>query len=98
MRMRLIAGTDRLTWLSRALSLTGLCISTYLLVTYLHHQAPICLAGSKGCLKVEESRYAWPAGIPMPLFGVLGYLTLLVTACMRGQRARTAGMVLAVFA
>jgi uncharacterized membrane protein len=89
---------DKLTWVSRGLSLTGLAISSYLLYTYLHHEAPICLASSHGCLKVEQSRYARPDGIPMPLFGVLGYLTLFITACMRGQRARTAGMVLAVFA
>jgi uncharacterized membrane protein len=92
------ARTDKLTWLSRALSLTGLAISTYLAYTYLNHEAPVCVAGSQGCLKVEQSSYAWPGGIPMPLFGVAGYLLLFTTACMRGQRARTAGMVLAVFA
>ncbi len=93
-----IARTDKLTWVSRGLSLTGLGISSYLLYTYLHHQAPVCVASSTGCLKVEQSSYAWPAGIPMPLLGVLGYLMLFATACMRGQRARMAGMVLAVFA
>jgi uncharacterized membrane protein len=89
---------DRLTWLSRALSLTGLGISTYLLFTYLRHQGPICLAGSESCLKVEQSRFARPDGIPMPLFGVAGYLALLTTAWMRGRRARAAGMILAVLA
>jgi uncharacterized membrane protein len=89
---------DKLTWVSRALGLTGLAISTYLLYTYLRHQAPVCVGGSGGCLKVEQSRYARPDGIPMPLFGVLGYLALLSTTFMVGQRARTAGMVLAVCA
>ncbi len=89
---------DKLTWLSRALSLTGLAISTYLAYTYLNHQAPVCVAGSQGCLKVEQSSYAWPAGIPMPLFGIAGYLLLFTSACLRGQRARAAGMILAVFA
>ncbi len=98
MSMPRIRKTDKLTWVSRALSLTGLAISTYLAYTYLRHQGPACLAGSHGCLKVEQSRYARPAGIPMPLFGVAGYLMLFVTACMRGQRARTVGMVLTVFA
>jgi uncharacterized membrane protein len=90
--------TDKLTWLSRLLSLTGLAISMYLAYTYLHHQAPVCLAGLHGCLKVEQSSYARPAGIPMPLFGVAGYLALFATACLRGQRARTIGMVLTVCA
>lgn len=93
-----IGETDKLTWLSRALSLTGLAISGYLAYTYLRHQAPVCVGGSQGCLKVEQSRYARPFGIPMPLFGVAAYLILFVTACMRGQRARTAGMVLTVIA
>jgi uncharacterized membrane protein len=91
-----IAATDKLTLLSRALSLTGLAISCYLAYTYIRHQAPICLASSQGCLKVEQSSYARPGGIPMPLFGVAGYLALFTTACIRGQRARTAGMVLAI--
>jgi uncharacterized membrane protein len=34
----------------------------------------------------------------MPLLGVVGYLMLLISACIGGERARTAGMVLAVFA
>jgi uncharacterized membrane protein len=91
--------TDKLTWLSRALSLTGLAISAYLAYTYLRDQGPVCLGGSHGgCLQVEQSRYARPGGIPMPLFGGAGYLMLFITACMRGQRARTAGMVLTVVA
>jgi len=93
-----ILATDKLTWLSRLLSLTGLGISCYLAYTYLHHEAPVCLAGLRGCEKVEQSSYARPGGIPMPLFGVLGYLALFATACMRGQRARAAGMVLTVCA
>lgn len=89
--------TDKLTWLSRALSLVGLGISVYLAYTYLRHQIPVC-DGSNGCGKVAQSDYARPGGIPMPLFGVAGYLLLFVTACMRGDRAREAGMVLTVIA
>ena len=63
--------TDKLTWFSRALSLTGLAISTYLANTNIRHQGPVCIAGSHGCLKVEQSRYARPFGVPMPLLGVV---------------------------
>jgi uncharacterized membrane protein len=87
--------TDRLTWLSRMLSLAGLCISSYLAWTYLHHQAPVCTI-THGCAAVEHSKWARPAGIPLPLFGMLGYMLLFIAACMRGQRARTIGMVLTV--
>ena len=89
--------TDKLTWLSRALSLIGLGISCYLAYTYLRHQIPVC-DGSNGCGKVAQSDYARPGGIPMPLFGVAGYLLLFITACMRGDRAREAGMLFTVIA
>ena len=88
--------TDKLTWLSRALSLTGLLISTYLAVTYLKNSSPVCPAHAGGCEVVAHSRYARPGGIPLPLFGMAGYLLLFVTACMPGQRARTWGMMLTV--
>jgi hypothetical protein len=39
---------------------------------YVRHQAPVCAGGSHGCLKVQQSRYARPGGIPMPLFGMAG--------------------------
>lgn len=95
--MSQVLRTDKLTWLSRALSLTGLAIATYLAWTYLHDQAPVC-AISHGCEAVEQSKWARPDGIPLPLFGMAGYLALLVTACLRGQRARTLGMVFTVCA
>jgi len=94
----LVLSSDRLTWLSRLLSLTGLMISSYLTYVYVRHQGPVCLAGSHGCVKVEQSRYARPGGIPMPVLGVVGYLMLFTAAGMRGQRARAAAMVLATTA
>lgn len=92
---RTARATDKLTWLSRALSLTGLAISAYLTVVYLRHQAPICFGGSRGCLTVEQSRYARLDGVPLPIFGLAGYTMLFVSACIRGQRARAAGVLLA---
>lgn len=89
--------TDRLTWMSRCLSLTGLALSTYLAYAYLRHQAPVC-SGSSGCETVANSSYARPFGIPMPLIGVAGYLSLFVLACRRGQQALLLGMVLTVVA
>lgn len=89
--------TDKLTWLSRALSLTGLLIASYLAVTYLRGQSPVC-STSNGCEIVANSEYARPYGIPLPLFGVGGYLALLISACMRGEKARMWGMVFTVIA
>jgi uncharacterized membrane protein len=90
--------TDRFTWLSRALSLAGFAIAAYLTTVYLEDVPPACLGGSTGCVTVQHSSYAHLAGIPLPLFGLAGYMLLFVSACLPGQRARTAGMALTVFA
>jgi uncharacterized membrane protein len=90
--------TDTLTWLSRTLSLVGLGISAYLCFTYLQHTSPLCLVGGNGCTTVEWSRYARPYGFPLPIFGLIGYTMLFTSACLKGQRARTAGVVLAFVA
>lgn len=94
---RRVFRTDWLTWLSRALSLTGLTIAAYLTTVYLKHIPPVC-ANSGGCVTVQHSRYAHVLGIPLPVFGLVGYALLFVTACLPGQRARTAGMVFTVLA
>jgi uncharacterized membrane protein len=62
---------------------------------YLQHQAPVCLGGSRGCLTVEQSRYARIDGVPLPIFGLAGYAALFVSACISGSRARAAGVLLA---
>jgi uncharacterized membrane protein len=89
--------TDGLTWLSRALSLTGLTIAAYLTTVYLEHLPPVCV-NSGGCVTVQHSAYAHLWGIPLPVFGLVGYALLFVTACLPGQRARTAGMLFTVLA
>lgn len=89
--------TDKLTWLSRALSLTGLTIAAYLTTVYLQDLSPLC-GRSGGCVTVQHSRYAHLLGIPMPMFGLVGYALLFITACLPGQRARAAGMVFTVVA
>jgi uncharacterized membrane protein len=88
---------DWLTWLSRALSLTGLGLATYLTTVYLADIPPLCGANG-GCVTVQHSPYAHIAGIPLPVIGLVGYALLFITACVPGQRARTAGMVFTVIA
>jgi uncharacterized membrane protein len=75
------------------LALVGIGIAGYL--TYVHYRgfAPICAVG-QGCEKVQSSRYAKLAGVPVPLIGLLGYLGILASLLARGELARltTAGM------
>jgi protein-disulfide isomerase len=68
MRMRAI-------WRHAALvaAVAGAGISAYLLVEYVSGRGGICVTGS-GCDEVRLSAYAYPLGIPMPLFGLAFYL------------------------
>lgn len=54
-------------------AIVGLGASVYLLVEYVTGQSGLCLTGS-GCDLVRASAFAYPLGIPMPLFGVGFYL------------------------
>lgn len=76
-------------------ALVGLGISGYL--TYVHYAdvAPIC-TGSGSCEKVQDSRYAELAGIPVALLGLAGYVAILATALLTGELARMAGTTLAL--
>jgi protein-disulfide isomerase/uncharacterized membrane protein len=53
-------------------AIVGLGASVYLLVEYVTGQPGVCLTGS-GCDQVRASAFAYPLGIPMPLFGVAFY-------------------------
>ena len=75
--------------------LIGLGISGYL--TYVHYAdvAPIC-TGSGSCEKVQSSRYAELAGIPVAVLGLIGYLAILATALADAELPRMAGATLAL--
>jgi len=81
------------------LALVGIGIAGYL--TYIHYRgiAPIC-AINEGCEKVQSSRYAKVAGVPVPLIGLIGYVAILISLFVRGEWARlaTAGMAIGGFA
>jgi uncharacterized membrane protein len=62
------------------LSAIGIALSGYL--TYLYYTkalATFCAAGS-GCDAVRESSYSAILGIPVSLFGVIGYLSIFISA------------------
>ena len=81
------------------LALIGIGIASYL--TYVHYRglSPIC-AINEGCEKVQNSRYAKVAGVPVPLIGLVGYVAILASLFVRGELARlaTAGMAIGGFA
>jgi uncharacterized membrane protein len=74
----------------------GLAVAGYLSVVHLQGATPVCLSGGGGCEAVAESRYADLVGIPVAVWGVLGYALLLASALGRSDLARVGGVALAL--
>ena len=70
-------------------AIVGLGASVYLLVEYVTGQSGLCLTGS-GCDLVRASAFAYPHGIPMPLFGV-GFYVVAVFVVQRTLDQRPMG-------
>ncbi len=71
-----------------ALSVLGIILSAYL--TYLHFtegQAAFCSEGSE-CDQVRQSDFAAMLGIPVALFGILGYALIIVFTLISISRKR----------
>lgn len=62
-------------------ALIGVFIAIYLSKQYLTNSPVICLTG--GCEKVRLSPFSKIAGIPVPVFGLVGYSLILVMAFLR---------------
>ena len=74
----------------------GLVASAMLLVDYLRPTPVFCVEGG-GCEALKHTVYATPVpGVPMPLFGLAGFLAIGVAACWPGRRARMAQLLLSV--
>jgi uncharacterized membrane protein len=74
--------------------LVGTGIAAYLTYVHYAHVAPICTSG--GCEKVQTSRYAELAGVPVALLGLVAYVVLLGIAFVRGVGAALAGVFVAL--
>jgi uncharacterized membrane protein len=75
------------------LALGGVGIAGYL--TYVHYAGlhPVC-GISHGCETVQTSSYAYLAGIPVALLGLVAYLLILVALRRQGDNALFTGYVL----
>jgi uncharacterized membrane protein len=74
------------------LGLAGLGIATYLTVVHYQGDLPVCLAGGHGCAQVQESEYAELVGVPVPVIGLAGYVTVLLAAALPGDPGRFLGL------
>ena len=78
------------------LALVGIGIAGYLTYTHYADSGVFCIAGGGGCEKVQRSRYAELAGVPVALLGLGAYVALLVSALVPGRTAAAAGAVVAL--
>ncbi len=73
--------------------LVGTAIAAYLTYVHYTHTSPICTTG--GCEKVQRSKYAELAGVPVALLGLVTYVVLIGIALARGVEAAFAGVLVA---
>jgi uncharacterized membrane protein len=81
--------------LALVLAVLGVGIAGYL--TYVHYAdvAPICNI-AHGCIKVQTSRWADLAGVPVAVLGLVGYVLILGALVVDGERGRMAAAMLTV--
>lgn len=78
------------------LGLLGLAVASYLTYVHYAHLEPLCLS-SGGCEKVQNSKWADFAGVPVPVLGLVGYITILLSLLVRGDVGRGLTALLSLF-
>jgi uncharacterized membrane protein len=74
----------------------GIGVATYIAIADSGGGSPVCIAGGHGCQTVAESSYSHLAGINIAIFGIAGYVVLLVCALLRGDAFRMAAFVVSL--
>jgi uncharacterized membrane protein len=69
----------------------GIGVATYIAIADSGGGSPVCLAGGSGCETVANSTYSHLLGVNVAVFGIVGYVSLLGAALLRGDAARMAG-------
>jgi uncharacterized membrane protein len=77
------------------LTVLGIGVAGYL--TYIHYAGidPVCNI-AHGCIKVQSSKYAELAGVPVALLGLVGYVTILAALVVDGELGRLAAALTAL--
>ncbi len=74
----------------------GIGVATYITIADSGGGAPTCLAGGGGCETVANSSYSHIAGVNVAVFGIVGYVGLLVSAFLAGDLGRFGGFAIAL--
>lgn len=75
----------------------GIGVATYITIADAGGGAPVCVAGGGGCQTVADSTYSHVAGVNIAIFGIVGYVLILVTTLLRNDAARFAGFAISLF-
>jgi uncharacterized membrane protein len=78
------------------LAVCGIGVATYITIADAGGGAPTCLAGGHGCATVANSHYSRLAGINVSVFGIAGYVVLLLAALAPGDAGRVTGLLVAL--
>ncbi len=81
----------RIEWiyfLLMGLTISGTAISAYLMWGYTVPGAELACGSSSGCETVKDSPYAQVLGIPLPVLGLMAYLTLFALLTIQRQSLR----------
>lgn len=93
-----VAGERILQATAGILALIGILLAGYIAwKAEIKNEIVPCRGGGSGCTVVEQSPYSHLLGVHLSILGLIGYLALLGTAVWRGDRARAAGFVMALF-
>ena len=78
------------------LAVIGLAIAGYL--TWVHYAGlqPFCVGGGGSCEKVQTSRWAELAGVPVAVLGLAGYAAILLTLLLPEDLGRSAAAFVAL--
>ena len=64
------------------LALAGIAIAGYLTWVHYAELEPFCVGGGGGCERVQSSRWAELAGVPVAVLGLIGYATILASLAL----------------
>ena len=78
------------------LAALGAGVAAYVAIVESGGGSPVCLAGGTGCATVAKSSYSHVAGVNIAVFGVIGYLLLLVTAFFANDVVRFGGFLVSL--
>src|SRR4051812_31406308 len=78
------------------LALVGIGVAGYL--TWVHYAGlePVCVGGGGGCERVQASRWAELAGVPVAVLGLVGYVAILASLALPEDQGAVAAAFLSL--